>query len=373
MALSGGPDSTALLLALVELGRDVVAAHYDHALRPDSHRDAAHVAALCRSLGVRLVVERREGPLARGSLQAAARAARYDFLARARQEVDADLIATAHTADDQVETVLINLLRGTGVAALRGIPARRGAVVRPLLAATRAGVESYLGARGAAALRDPCNRDLRYVRARVRHVLLPALERRIPDIRTRILRLAALAPAAAERTADVPSNRLRAAYRAAGGTGPGLSRRQLATMGALLASGRTGATLDLPGDLVFRVLAGGFEFTTRSATVEPAPPALRERKCPGCDDEGAVHLRPGVLTIDHRRPGLRLRPLPHGRTRKLQDVLVDAKVPRHERDRLPLVFLDGRLAWVPGIAVDATLTTPRSQPGRHVELIREAS
>ncbi len=107
--------------------------------------------------------------------------------------------------------------------------------------------------------------------------------------------------------------------------------------------------------------------------MEPAPPALRERKCPGCDDEGAVHLRPGVLAIDHRRPGLRLRPLPHGRTRKLQDVLVDAKVPRHERDRLPLVFLDGRLAWVPGIAVDATLTTPRSQPGRHVELIREAS
>src|SRR5258708_963629 len=103
VALSGGPDSTALLLALQEDGRIVVAAHYDHALQPGSGRVAEHVRELCRRLGVDLLIERRETPLPRGSVQSAARTLRYEFLERARVHAGADVVAIAHTADDVVD------------------------------------------------------------------------------------------------------------------------------------------------------------------------------------------------------------------------------------------------------------------------------
>jgi tRNA(Ile)-lysidine synthase len=161
VGLSGGPDSTALLLALLALNRDVVAAHFDHALRDSSEGDAAFVADLCRRHHVPLIGERRRAPLEKGSVQAAARKARYDFLLRAQTQANADMIAVAHTSDDQVETVLMNLLRGTGVAGLRGIPASRPPIVRPLLSATREGVLAYLEEMGERALDDPSNADLR--------------------------------------------------------------------------------------------------------------------------------------------------------------------------------------------------------------------
>src|SRR5690349_9537916 len=110
VAFSGGPDSTALLLAMHEAERDVVAAHFDHALREGSGDVAAQVAALCERLGVPLITERRDQPLATGSLQAAARVLRYEFLERARVAARADWVATAHTADDVVEGSVLHLL-----------------------------------------------------------------------------------------------------------------------------------------------------------------------------------------------------------------------------------------------------------------------
>jgi tRNA(Ile)-lysidine synthase len=368
-AVSGGPDSTALLLALLELGRDVVAAHYDHALRAGSETDAEHVAALCGGLGVPLVAERRHAPLARGSLQTAARAARDDFLARAAAEHGRDLIAVAHTGDDLGETVVMHLLRGTGVAGLRGMPARRGAIVRPLLGASRAQVLEFLAARGQTHLEDPSNADLRFLRARVRHLLMPRLDARLlvriatsgERLRDRVERQAALD--AGEPVLRVAA--LRRLYREAGGADPGLARHHLAAMERLAAARRTGAALDLPGGLVFRVLPAGVEIAPAPAAATQRPIwRVRERPCAGCSEPGAAHLGRGRLSVDRRTPGLRLR-RPAG-TRKLQDLLVDAKVPRHQRDSLPLVFLDGRLAWVPGLAADVTATTPQALPGRHV-------
>src|SRR2546428_11138612 len=98
-AVSGGPDSTALLVALIETGHDAVAAHYDHALQDGSARVAEHVRDLCERFGVELIVERRERALPRGSVQAGARAVRYEFLERARARAGADVVAIAHTAD----------------------------------------------------------------------------------------------------------------------------------------------------------------------------------------------------------------------------------------------------------------------------------
>src|SRR5437879_4230591 len=130
-AVSGGPDSSALLVALVEAGHHVVAAHYDHALQPGSAIVAVHVRDLCERLGVELIVERRERALPRGSVQAGARSLRYDFLERAQKQSGAHVVAIAHPADDVVEGVLLPLLRGCGLAGLRRMARRRRRVVRP--------------------------------------------------------------------------------------------------------------------------------------------------------------------------------------------------------------------------------------------------
>src|SRR4029077_19466598 len=124
VAVSGGPDSTALLVALIEAGHHVVAAHYDHALQPGSANAAGHVRDLCARLGVELIIERRERAMPRGSVQAGARGLRYEFLERARRQAGADVVAIAHNADDVVEGVVLHLLRGCGLAGMRGMPAR---------------------------------------------------------------------------------------------------------------------------------------------------------------------------------------------------------------------------------------------------------
>jgi tRNA(Ile)-lysidine synthase len=385
-AVSGGPDSTALLLWLRESGVDVAAAHFDHALRPGSERDAEHVAALCVRLDVPLLSERRSAPLAAGSLQAAARALRYAFLERALAEAGCDVVCLGHTADDVVEGAVLHLLRGSGLAGLRGMPERRGPFRRPLLHVWRRDVEEYLSARGVEPLRDPANADVeRFARARVRHLLLPRLERDRPGLVDRIRSAAGQAARLQERVEE-EAGRLVAvgasraalrdaaravrieAYRQLYGRLPGLGRRQLEAMDRLAMAGRTGSALDLPGGRRFRVQPDRVWIDV--ATPAPAPPPrLSVRRCHGCSDAGAAHLRPGLaLTVGFRSPGLRMRPVGAPGTRKLQDILTDARVPRHLRDRLPLVFANGRLAWVPGIAVDVEAAAPAGTAALHVSL-----
>jgi tRNA(Ile)-lysidine synthetase-like protein len=385
-AVSGGPDSTALLVWLAESGVDVAAAHYDHALREGSERDGDRVAELCAGLGVPLVRERRAGPVPRGSLQAAARSLRYAFLARALAATGRDVVCLGHIADDVVEGAALHLLRGSGLAGLRGMPRSRGSFVRPLLDVWRADVEAYLATRGLEPVRDPANRDTaRFARARVRFVLLPALERDRPGL-TRRLHGAAAAAASLQARLEAEAARLvtagarradlrRAArvvrleaYRQLYGRLPGLDRRQLEAMDRLALEGRTGAGLDLPGGLRFTVQPDRV-CIRMAVSAPPGVPGLTVRACTGCGDGAAAHLRPGpALTVGFRRPGLRMRPVGAPGTRKLQDILTDAKVPRHLRDGLPLVFADGRLAWVPGIALDVDAAAPSGTLAWHVTL-----
>jgi len=385
-AVSGGPDSTALLVWLRESGVDVAAAHYDHALRADSGADAERVAALCARLDVPLLRERRAEPVPRGSLQAAARALRYGFLERALAATGRDLVCLGHIADDVVEGAALHLLRGSGLAGLRGMPRRRGPFLRPLLDVWRADVERYLAARGLEPVRDPANADTaRFARARVRFQLLPALERDRPGL-TRRLHAAASAAAVLQERLDAEAARLVAAgalradlrgaprvarleaYRQLYGRLPALDRRQLEAMDRLVMDGRTGAGLDLPGGLRFTVQPQ--RVSIRMAILSPpAVPRLDVRPCAGCGDGHAAHVRPGVeLSVGFRRPGLRMRPVGAPGTRKLQDILTDARVPRHVRDHLPLVFADGRLAWVPGIALDVDAAAPAGTLAWHVTL-----
>ena len=376
-----------MLVWLRESGVDTVAAHFDHALRPDSARDAEHVAQLCASLGVSLVRGRRLRTLPSGSLQAAARAIRHEFLERARIDAGCDVICLGHTADDVVEGAIMHLLRGSALAGLRGMPQRRGSLFRPLVHVWRADVESYLAAHQLTPLRDPSNADTaRFARARVRHILLPGLERDRPGISRRLRAAAATAGRLQDRL-EAEARRLvrdgfasrqelRGAprcvrlevYRQLYGRLPALSRRHLETMDALALDGATGSGLDLPAGLRMRVQPDQVSVDV-AALPDVALPSLAVSPCRGCADPAATHLRSGLtLTVGYRRPGLRMRPLGAPGSRKLQDLLTDAKVPRHLRDRLPLVFADDRLAWVPGIAVDTDCAAPSGGLGVHVAL-----
>jgi tRNA(Ile)-lysidine synthase len=392
VAVSGGPDSTALLVALHELGYDIAAVHFDHALREGSEQVAEQVRELCGRLGVRLVTERRASPMPSGSIQAGARALRYEFLNRARAEAGAGVVALAHTADDVVEGVVLHLMRGCGMAGLRGMPATRDFYVRPMLGVWRAEVVEFLDRRGIVAHQDPANANLDFARARVRHRILPALERDCPGIRRRFHAVAfqaSLAQKALERAAEdrldagevtsrdlaempepVAVELIKLLYARAGGTQPALSRAHLE---AILRIARTeigGRGVDLPGGWRFRIVGHHMQIVTPvTERQHSVAPRLEVRNCGGCDDPQAVHLRPGLaLRLGFRSPGLRMRPAGGRGTRKLQDILVDARVPREERDSWPMVFAGDRLAWVPGVAVDADLATAAGEAALHVAI-----
>jgi len=202
LAVSGGADSMALLHGAAHLVRtdarawQLMIAHLDHALRNDSADDAAFVAEAAGSLGLPVEVRRTDvAALAREtgrSLEEAGRDARYAFLEQLADASEA-LIATAHTADDAAETVLINLLRGSGLAGARGIPARHGRVVRPLLGERRGELRHWLDDAGLAYRDDPSNVDPAFLRNRVRAELVPLLEELRPGAVEGLARFARLA------------------------------------------------------------------------------------------------------------------------------------------------------------------------------------
>ena len=201
LAVSGGPDSIAMLRAaarLVETGVrswNLTVAHLDHQLRADSADDAALVADAAAALRLPVEIGRTDvAELARTerrSIEDAAREGRYRFL---EELAPADaLIVTAHTFDDLAETVLLNLMRGSGLTGARGIPARRGRVIRPLLTERRATLRILLDAAGVSYRLDASNEDPAHLRNRVRHEVLPLLEEMRPGAVDRIGQFARLA------------------------------------------------------------------------------------------------------------------------------------------------------------------------------------
>lgn len=204
IALSGGLDSVVLLHLLRFPLRDwrfrLTAAHFDHRMRPGSAGDAAWVRGLCGAWGVPLEqAEAAAGPRS----EAEARSVRYTFLRESARAVAADRILTAHQRDDQAETVLFRLARGTGVRGLAGIPARRGPLVRPLLPFSRADLDGYARRAGLRWREDPTNQDLTFARNRIRRDLLPLLESVAPGARARIAALARSAAAAEDAWSSV--------------------------------------------------------------------------------------------------------------------------------------------------------------------------
>jgi tRNA(Ile)-lysidine synthase len=203
VAVSGGPDSVAMLLLLEELraslGISLVVLHLNHLLRgAESDADERFVAELARQRGLDFIsvsedvaaAAQREG----WNLEDAARRLRYAFFERTIRDRRATCVAVAHTADDQAETVLARLIRGTGTTGLAGIHPILGSVVRPLLDVRRQELRNYLAGRGQAWREDETNRDIRRLRARLRHRLIPMLEREYsPAVVERLVELAHLA------------------------------------------------------------------------------------------------------------------------------------------------------------------------------------
>jgi len=175
LAVSGGPDSLALLLLThALLGDRCVAATVDHGLRPEAAEEAAWVADLCAARGIGHAVLRGDLPERTGhtaNLSARARALRYDLLQAHADTVGATHIATAHHADDQVETLIMRLNRGAGVGGLAGVRAKSGRVIRPLLGWRRAELGAIVAAAGIVAVEDPSNVSDRFDRARLRKQL----------------------------------------------------------------------------------------------------------------------------------------------------------------------------------------------------------
>ena len=188
VALSGGADSVALLLVLRQLGYHCLAAHCNFHLRgQESMRDEHFVRELCQRLEVVLQVEDFDVALYQqhhhASVEMACRELRYHWFDTLLQRTQAQAIAVAHHHDDNLETMLLNLLRGTGIDGLAGMRPKRGHVVRPLLCATRSDVEAYLAACRQPYVTDSTNLESHYARNRIRNIVLPAIEREFPGVR----------------------------------------------------------------------------------------------------------------------------------------------------------------------------------------------
>jgi tRNA(Ile)-lysidine synthase len=245
VAVSGGIDSMVLLHVLSRLGErlglTLFAEGVDHGLRPEAGAELDRAERFAEQLGVpfgRSCVKLAAG----GNLQARARSARYAALRARARELGASLIATAHHADDRAETVLLRLLRGTSPRGLGVLPALSGDLVRPLIRARRADVEAHARRHQVPFSEDPSNRDARFLRARVRHELLPLLVELAPGI---VSSLTALADELAVAESTERGAPLELPVR--------LGRAQRRELSRMLAEPSSSARLRLPGGRELRV------------------------------------------------------------------------------------------------------------------------
>lgn len=396
VALSGGGDSVALLHLLLpicrERGLPVVAFHLNHLLRgAESERDEQFVRALCERLSVPLVVRRAEiAALAkeRGiSIELAAREERYRLLRSCAAEQALSQIATAHTASDNLETVLFHLARGSGLDGLCGIPPVRGPLIRPLIAHTGESLRAYLRAHSLPFVEDSTNALPLYTRNRLRQNVIAPLREELPHAEETAARacellrrdaaclqqlsqqlLQAAAPDGRARRAALtaaPDAVLSRALRtlAEDSLGVSLSSRHTEALLSLLREGKTGDRLQLPGGVA--LLTHHALLFERTGAAEPF---FSQLLTPGAHilPGGTLTLREageklnslfnpdlldcatiiGNLVVRERLPGDRVE-LPNGRSRLLKKLLIDRKIDRDRRRLIPVVCDDAGPIWTP--------------------------
>ncbi len=425
VAVSGGADSVCLLHILAqrqrELDVELHVAHLNHQLRgAESDSDAGYVADLACKLGVPATVERRDVAAYRnrkgGSLEEAAREVRYSFLTEVAKELGTSNVVVGHTRDDNVETILMHLLRGTGLAGLCGLQPRsilqfgehkaRVEVVRPLLEVTRQETWDYCQRHELKPRSDSSNLSPSFLRNRIRLELLPVLKNYNPSIDNALLRLAAIAgddlsfigeqvsllwkELAREeggviyldvgRMVALPRAMQRQAFRIAvrqlRGNLQDIEADHIEAMVDFL-SKPAGRTLCLPQGLTLSTEYGRLVLTSAQTSSCPLPPLEEvfnikipgETVLPGWQIKADILKEPvgnensftasfdldkvgKELTVRRRKPGDRFQPLGMSETKKLQDFMVDSKIPRSWRDRVPLVCSPEGILWVVGWRVD---------------------
>lgn len=435
---SGGADSTALLHLMTrvqgECNLRIHAAHLHHGMRLEADDDVRVCAAVCAQLGVPLHVERVDVPARaqaeRISLEEAGRNARYAFFDRLAHELNAVAVALAHTRDDQIETILINLLRGTGPRGLCGMPYKRDRIIRPLLDATRAQTHHYCAAQELPTVLDSTNLDPHQLRRRVRTELIPLLRDLSPAFDRHLLRLADIleneeawweyevhslmecgSVASADAEASLQHSKIRREFFTH--LHPALQRRILrewlrAHLGTLrlppyeilegircaalqgkrtswqlsdtlrLTTDEAALTLhtkppdlepyEYPVELETPILIPQAGAWLEARLLDTLPPTLHAAPDSACIDADAVQ---GQLIVRNGRRGDRFQPLGMPAPKKLSDIFVDRKMPRVERWRLPLLCDAAGILWVPGYTIAARARiTPHTTRALHITLRR---
>jgi len=423
---SGGADSTCLLHLLHLAGVDVVAAHLHHGQREEADTEMRLCQAFADTLGVPFVSGRADVPkMARDlgvGVEEAGREARYGFFRQAANRLDCNVIVTAHTRNDQVETILLNMTRGCGLAGLSGIPERRDEIVRPLLPFTREQTRAYCEDQGFWFHDDPSNSDINFSRARIRHRVLGELRAINPSADVALTRLAAMAgeedrflngmAAAALEQSEIPLNGelrflsadVEVAFRREllSGLPPVLFRRAVR-----LAAGALGGSLDhdqtvvlldgIAGDEKGSITAEGGEVvvewnstTVGARRLTPTTPYRYGLTTPGetiSDEFGwqftafeetydrtapqraALDVRlnlaevKGTLFFRTLAPGDTMRPLGFSGRRKLTDLLSEAGLTPAARARLPIVCDMLGPIWAPGVCLEERVR-PNENTGR---------
>lgn len=412
VAVSGGPDSLALLHLLHGAGQawELIVAHVDHGIHPDSARVAESVRQAAKSLG--LAYQQTELHLGPDTSETSARDARYRWLKTLARERRAWLF-TAHHRDDQVETVLMRVLKGSGPAGLAGIAPVSGTLVRPLLPFGRAEINGWLQSHGVQGWDDPANRDPRHLRSWIRTELLPPLRSRIPVLDRRLVGLAA--QAATQRAAwdavvnlvgleparagegfrfdarvlrGKPAPLVEALFLAvARRHGLGFGGRSATRVRVMIERSRSGSRVDLTGgweaqldfghvsvrmapfvesttpSLVIAGEAGTAEWDGWRISWSPGTPPEQERRV-----ADTVWLEPASYTVRAWRPGDRIRPLGGAGSRLVVRCMQDVHLPESERRQWPVVGRDDEVVWVPQVC-RSNLALPREK-GTEVTFVR---
>ena len=402
-AVSGGADSMCLLTALTELARtrrfSLAAVHYNHMLRGgDSDKDARFVERFCRDRGI--PCHMGSGNVAASASQnglgteEAAREMRYNYFYSVAEELGAEKIATAHTADDNAETILMNLTRGSGLRGLCGIPPTRGILIRPLLAVTRTQVEDDLRARSVPYVEDATNAEMIYTRNKLRHQVIPVLKEINPNLALNLrdfserLRqdedyLCSLAEDSvgqslqtgrigAEKLAGLPAPVAARAIKKMAGRD--LSSKHIASVMMLCVSDNPSGELSLPGlvvsreygDLAFSETTGSLSFCPVKVQegTEALIPELNLRiSCVRMKKGANIHKSfntflfkydavYGKILARPRKPGDKLALSGRNRTKSLKKLFIEERVPRRKRSGIPVLSDERGVIGVYGFGVD---------------------
>ena len=399
LAVSGGVDSITLLDAAARVVRRdrLTVATFDHGTGPVASEAAALVCNRAAMLGIDCVSARAAGAL---RSEAAFRDARWRFL-RSAAEARAAWIATAHTIDDQIETVLMRVLRGAGARGIAGLFAP-GDVRRPLLARSRQDVLRYARARRLQWVEDPSNVSLAFLRNRVRHELLPALRAADPKLDVGLLDVARAAAGwrrdvircvdqgvrprissggtavdvAAAVLAPLAPNELKALWpEVAARVGLSLDRRGTERLAAFTHDARVGARVQLSGG--WQVIRSRDAFQLRASELPPLVEAALDataatrwddwdfrpiRGEPAGDAWSAWLPREGPLVVRGWRPGDAMLVRADGRPRKVKYFLSDAGITGHQRARWPVVLAGDEIIWIPGVRRSLVATARSGRP-----------